>query len=112
MCMVSSAHVYPIQFVSNFQVRVDAVFVNVTDNSHVGHSVRGPGALGDEARPVEDGASSHRPLVMLPAHALSRSRVNAQLVRVGVANNHVIIQLTLSTTEATTHAATGPAREE
>ena len=73
--MVRFTHVNPVQPVSDLQVGVDAVFVNVTDDRHVGNSVRGFGALGDEARAVENGASSHRLSPGRIAHALSRSRL-------------------------------------
>ena len=58
--VVRPTHVNSIQLVSDFQVGIDAVLVNVADDGHVGHSIRRFGTLRDEARPVEDGASSHR----------------------------------------------------
>ena len=81
MCIVRSTHINPVQFVSDLQVGVDAVLVNVADNRHVGHSVRGSGALGDEARPIEDRGSSHRLVITCTRPSPQASRVNAQFKR-------------------------------
>ena len=51
------AHVYSVLGIADFQVRVDPVFVDVTDDGHVWNSIFGPCAVREQPWTVQNGHS-------------------------------------------------------